>query len=979
MRSLSICLILLLLTGAHAAEGQVLKRFGNKLKEKAGSTFDKSTDESTLFKAAFTALRKSHAKKDSTSMNLALSSYDNVSFYSDRKGAENVLRYMSTLIGEVGGYEFDRADEGKSTSEMLGISNPFGKNKSGNNSSQNSYSTLSDEQYQLLKQAETLNQTGELSYSSRLYEYAKASFKAAAFYLSEDPKLELSLLHAKIKSNLGMVHHSLGDFQSSEAYFEEALDIMGQSGVDQKYLYAVVANNQAILLKDLGQFNRAEAQFKGVIAIFDELGESGIKASLIARNNLAILYQYLGRTSESIALLEEITDNTSDWGERSNSYQRVSINLALIYESVGNTDAAETIYLKAIEIKKKQRRTNQPDYASILTNLASLYFNNGQLEKDITGMLEEARTIYEKQYGESHPTLVTVNDVEIAFLIKTEDYGKAKSLAEENDQITSDLYGEKHPKRNKAVVQLAVAAWKNQETDDATRYFQTALDNNMAYIKTYFPAMSEVEKGKYWQTLQPDFHAYYSFAFANPTQQVLQKALQYEIGTKGLLLSTSGKIRKQILESGDRELIQNYQSWKSAKNQLAYYYSVPTSELKKQKINLDSIATLANEKERWLSANTAVFSEENKNVDFQVKDELSDNEALIDVIKYQDYDEGSSWYQALIVDKTNYYSVKIGEAPPLDQRMIKLYKNSIIFRRQESKSYQAFWAAIHDKVYEKEKVYIVKDGVYNQISIGSLFDGSRYLAEQYDITVITNPADIKDLQRKQQIAKSIFLMGSPAFNSEKYDALPGTLSEVNSIEGIASSQSIPTTKFTETEATEKNFSKATEAEVLHVATHGFFIEKKDRTAKSSGENLIDNGALDALMRSGIVLADQDVQDQRDITDNNDGLVTAYEITTMDFPDTEIVVLSACETGLGEIKTGEGVYGLQRSFLVAGARSVIMSLWKVDDKATKEFMINFYNNWLSTGDKHEAFNQARRNLKTKYESPYYWGAFILIEG
>lgn len=979
MRSLSICLILLFTIGAGITEGQVLKKFGSKLKEKAGNTFSKDNEEDVLFKAAFAALRKSHAKKDSTSMNLALSSYDNVSFYSDRQGAEKALRYVSTLLGEVGGYEFSREDEGKSTTEMLGISNPFNRNRDNNQPVQNSYSNLSDDQYQLLKQAETLNQTGELSYSSRLYDYAKASFKGAAFYLSEDPQLENSLLHAKVKSNLGMVHHSLGDFPSSEAYFEEALTIMGQSGVQQNYLYAVIANNQAILLKDLGQFNRAETQFKGVIQVFDELGESGKKASLIAQNNLAILYQYLGRTNESIALLEKVTNNTADWGEKSNSYQRVSINLALIYESVGNTEAAEALYLKAIDIKKRQRRTNQPDYASILTNLSSLYFNSGQLDKDIAGMLSEAREIYTKQYDEVHPTLVTVNNVEIAYLIKNQEYEKAVSLANQNFNITTELYGENHPKRNQATVQLAVAEWKNAQISDAATHFQQALDNNMEYIKTYFPAMSEVEKGKYWQTLQPDFHAFYSFAFNNPDQQVLGKVLQYEIGTKGLLLSTSGKIRKQILESGNAELIRNYQAWKSAKNQLAYYYSVPSAELEKQKINLDSVVQLANEKERWLSANTDIFTEDEQGQNFSTASDLADNEALVDLIKYQDYDLGQAKYQALIADQGGYSKVNIGEATPLDKRMIKLYKNSILFKQQESKSYKTFWAPIHDKVYGKEKVYIVKDGVYNQISIGSLFDGSRYLAEQYDITVITNPADIKGLRREQQLAKSIFLMGSPAFDPEKYDALPGTLTEVNSIEGIASSRSMKTVKFTDAEATEQNFAKATDAEVLHVATHGFFIAKKDRKAKSSGENLIDNGALDALMRSGIVLADQGVDGKGEITGADDGLVTAYEITTMDFPETEIVVLSACETGLGEIKTGEGVYGLQRSFLVAGAKSVIMSLWKVDDNATKEFMINFYNNWLKSGNKHDAFNQARRNLQAQYKAPYYWGAFILIEG
>ena len=210
--------------------------------------------------------------------------------------------------------------------------------------------------------------------------------------------------------------------------------------------------------------------------------------------------------------------------------------------------------------------------------------------------------------------------------------------------------------------------------------------------------------------------------------------------------------------------------------------------------------------------------------------------------------------------------------------------------------------------------------------------------------------------------------------------MPGTGKEVAAIKNILDKSGYSTKLAVGENASEGSFKAIKKKGLVHVATHGFFVADPKKGKTSVFSIPLYNVNENVLLRSGILLAGAGRQESEvnDLDAANNGVLTSYEVMNLDLENTDLVVLSACETGLGDVMSGEGVYGLQRAFIIAGASSVIMSLWKVDDEATQQLMVQFYKNLLLTGDKENAFREAQKQVRTSYNHPYYWGSFVLLE-
>ena len=226
------------------------------------------------------------------------------------------------------------------------------------------------------------------------------------------------------------------------------------------------------------------------------------------------------------------------------------------------------------------------------------------------------------------------------------------------------------------------------------------------------------------------------------------------------------------------------------------------------------------------------------------------------------------------------------------------------------------------------------------------------------------------------------MFGFPDYgNAGTVSKLPGTKKEVERLAAIiGDSQS---SVFLGKEASEENVKAIANPHILHIATHGFFMEdvesvnNNEKVFGIESQKAIEN----PLLRAGLLLTDAEnvinSVETKETREQNNGILTAYEAMNLKLDETDLVVLSACETGLGNIKSGEGVYGLQRAFQIAGVDAIVMSLWKVSDDATQQLMTNFYTKWKEKGNKQEAFLHAQMQLKKQFPEPYYWGAFVLL--
>jgi CHAT domain-containing protein len=452
--------------------------------------------------------------------------------------------------------------------------------------------------------------------------------------------------------------------------------------------------------------------------------------------------------------------------------------------------------------------------------------------------------------------------------------------------------------------------------------------------------------------------------------------------TKSAQLNSSQKFNNIKLYTSDTTLANLHEAWSSLKK----------NNLSQQ----DSIVKFIDLEKKLTDRLALLEHNTSENLTWKnIAQTLLPQEAAIEILRFDNIELNTPNYAALIITAEERIPklISLGDASLLEKRFYNYYINCIKNEFRDTISYAKFWEPIASALKGHRKVYISPDGVYYKININTLLHSSeQFVLDEMHISHVFSTRYILPIYtqniEKPSNTSTVYLIGSPDFTGSQnasdraitnsshqellrnntFDYLPGAKEEIKLINTFLSTTETKTTAWIDQEASETNIKQIKSPKVLHIATHGFFFEAKENLNEFEKRF----NRPDPMNNSGLLFSEVNHNQK-----SEDGVFTAYEAMQLDLLETDMVILSACETGLGEIQNGEGVFGLQRGFKIAGTKYLIMSLWKVNDAITQELMTDFYTLWNSGLSVNQAFYLAQLNTKKKYQQPHYWGGFILL--
>ena len=652
----------------------------------------------------------------------------------------------------------------------------------------------------------------------------------------------------------------------------------------------------------------------------------------------------------------------------------------------------------------------------------------------------QAKNAYLEVFGKNNADYArTINNLGDLYFLKG-DYQKAKPLLLEAHQTRRQIFGTDNQEYLLSLHSLADYYSETSNNELASKYFTEASELQQKLLTRGGYHLSEHELNHYRQKFKETSAKMLSYLLKTekPDHPLAQTAYNEILFYKGFLLNTLSQVKNAALSTSASS--RKYNLLKSYRRRLAKEYAKPAAERKNVEA-LEAKANDAEKAiARSVAEFSEVFHQVETE---DVRKHLSSGEAAIEFIRFPFYkktETDSVLYAALVLksgksprfiplfeEKQLDVFLKSNQKSPGDfvnDLYRSVEKGLPSYIKPKPKLYDLIWKPLEEVLEEVHTVYFSPDGKLHRINLSavptpsdsevlgkeyrlvqltgtrrlaipfsektgsetaSLFGGIRY---ESDSTVTPDPGYAFAAQSFRTRGSFLFEKTDSALRGGTWNYLPQTKEEVEIIAEIIQAADLNPVIYTDSGASEETFKSIdfgeTSPHILHLATHGYFFPDPSDTF----ENLRSESAPvfqvsnHPMIRSGLILSggNHAWENGKPLkNDMEDGILTAYEISQMDLSETELAVLSACETGLGDIEGNEGVYGLQRAFKIAGANYLMMSLWEVPDKDTKEFMTAFYRYWLAEQlPVRDAFRKTQDVMRSRYFHPYRWAGFVLVE-
>lgn len=839
---------------------------------------------------------------------------------------------------------------------------------------------------------------------------------------------DLEKIFYRIVNDLASDCQKIGDYVSAIELREQILIWYEEKFGEYHLEYVTLLAAQAKDYITLGFYTKAIRLREKEMAIVLRLYGGGSSHYATALGHLASGYSAIGNYQRAIELQEQALkiENKVLEGKslNDNNYAITLCNLAASFFYIGNYEKGIELGEQSLKIMQELNVMNSPQAAILLSNLAGCYGWSGDYAKAIE-LYKQALIIKKKLYGEHHfEYAVTLNNLAVQNLI-IGNYATGEKLGKRTLSIMRNIFGESHPYYLSSLDDLIFQYFVCAKHRKITKLKPGQFAGFKQYVLTQLREMTSLERQTFWDENISDEIYFNSLSIQRLSKYKPCRELSYNslLFTKGAMLATNVDFDKVILESGDMELLAKFEELRATRKILNTYYNKPIAERPKEEV--ERLEVLAGNLEKDLIAGSKEYADFTHRLTIEwreVRTALDRKDVAIEFLAADRHNEDTTphYYAALVLRKgwnaPRY--VDLCNAKELNA-YVDGNNLGMIYQQQSQELYNLFWGKLEPYLKEGDNVYLSPDGALHQMNIEVLqdTDGRRanekwnlhrvsstrelcvekeridyssaalYGGLTYDVDSVTMLAQSRAYTTTDDlIASRGFVMDSTM--RAGWRELPGTKEEVDAIAKMCKSNKIHTDIYTTFAGNEESFKALSgkRTPIIHLATHGFFYKNEEIKRKPFFELQMD-GALQAhkpnnsLKRSGLILAGaQKAWLGESIPDNvEDGILLAEEIAAMDLRGTDLVVLSACETGLGEI-TSEGVFGLQRAFKMAGVQTIIMSLWQVHDDATSLFMQTFYENLFNGMSKRDAFERAQQTMQQHkdYSDPYYWASFIMLD-